>query len=202
MERPLRIFETDEDANPIALAESRLMPNLLPWDYAATRARRTIDLRVARSDDAALWAFAMLSVSELVSKFPLYLVMLVLRTSTCFGASPDPRGWCTWTPRGPTCPRPKPGRVRVRHSDGSRSGRRTRRRGGSSSASARSRETRIFGCASSWGFPPRRRHTIRRRRRRRKKKKTGGRFSLTGESPHPRHRSRLRWLESRRLGRA
>jgi hypothetical protein len=30
MERPLRIFEMHEDADPITLAESRLMPDLLP----------------------------------------------------------------------------------------------------------------------------------------------------------------------------
>jgi hypothetical protein len=69
MERRLRIFEMDEDANPIALAESRLLPDLFPWDYAATRARRAIDLRAGRSDDAALWVFAMLPVGQLVSKF-------------------------------------------------------------------------------------------------------------------------------------
>jgi hypothetical protein len=82
-ERPLRIFEMDEDANPIALAKSRLLPDLFPRDYAATRARRAIDLRAARRDDAALLAFAMLPVGELVSKFLPFLVLLVLRTSTC-----------------------------------------------------------------------------------------------------------------------
>jgi hypothetical protein len=34
MERRLRIFEMDEDANPIALAESRLLPDLFPREYA------------------------------------------------------------------------------------------------------------------------------------------------------------------------
>jgi hypothetical protein len=69
MERRLRIFEMDENANPIALAESRLLPDLFPRDYAATRARRAIDLREGRSDDTALWAFAMLPVGQLVSNF-------------------------------------------------------------------------------------------------------------------------------------
>jgi hypothetical protein len=54
MERPLRIFEMHEDADPVALAQSRLMPDLLPREYAATRARRAIDLRAGRNDDAAL----------------------------------------------------------------------------------------------------------------------------------------------------
>jgi hypothetical protein len=69
MERRLRIFEMDKNADPIALAESRLLPDLFPRDYAATRARRAIDLRAGRSDDAALWAFAMLPVGQSVSKF-------------------------------------------------------------------------------------------------------------------------------------
>jgi hypothetical protein len=68
MERRLRIFEMDESANPIALAESRLLPDLFPREYAATRARRSIDLRAGRSDDTALWAFAMPPVGQLVSK--------------------------------------------------------------------------------------------------------------------------------------
>jgi hypothetical protein len=54
MERPLRIFEMHEDADPVALVQSRLMPDLLPREYAATRARRAIDLRAGRNDDAAL----------------------------------------------------------------------------------------------------------------------------------------------------
>jgi hypothetical protein len=93
MERPLRIFEMDEDANPIALAESRLLQDSFPRDYAATQVRRAIDLRAARSDDEALWAFAMLPVGQLVSKFPPFLALLVLATPACFEASPDPRRW-------------------------------------------------------------------------------------------------------------
>jgi hypothetical protein len=54
MERPLRIFEMHKDANPIALAESRLLPGLFPWEYAATRARRTINLWPGQNDDATL----------------------------------------------------------------------------------------------------------------------------------------------------
>jgi hypothetical protein len=54
MERPLRIFEMHEDADPVALAQSRLLPGLFPREYAATRARRAVDLRPGRNDDAAL----------------------------------------------------------------------------------------------------------------------------------------------------
>jgi hypothetical protein len=99
---------------------------------------------------------------------------------------------------------PVPG-ARARRSDSSGSGQRTRRRGGAGRTSAGSGEMRISGCGSNWGFPPRRRHSSRRRRRRKKKKKKKkdrGRISPTGGSPHPRHRSRLRWRENRRLGRA
>jgi hypothetical protein len=88
MERPLRIFEMHEDADPIALAESRLMSNLLPREYAATRARRAIDFRAARSDDVALWAFTMLSVGPLVSGLPPPLALPVRGILTCFEASP------------------------------------------------------------------------------------------------------------------
>jgi hypothetical protein len=69
MERRLRIFEMDEDADPVALAESRLLRDLFPREYAATRARRAIDLRRGRCDTASLWAFAMLPIGQLVSEF-------------------------------------------------------------------------------------------------------------------------------------
>jgi hypothetical protein len=54
MERRLRIFEMHEEADPVALALSRLLPDLLLHEYAATRARRTINLRAMRVDDTAL----------------------------------------------------------------------------------------------------------------------------------------------------
>jgi hypothetical protein len=69
MERRLRIFEMDEDVDPVALAESRLLRDLFPREYAATRARRAIDLRARRCDNVFLWAFAMLPVGQLVSEF-------------------------------------------------------------------------------------------------------------------------------------
>jgi hypothetical protein len=54
MGRTLRIFEMHEDTDPVVLAQSRLMPDLLPQEYAATRARRAIELRAGRNDGAAL----------------------------------------------------------------------------------------------------------------------------------------------------
>jgi hypothetical protein len=69
MERRLCIFEMDGDADPVALAESRLLRDLFPWEYAATRAQHAIDLRPGRCDNASLWAFAMLPVGQLVSEF-------------------------------------------------------------------------------------------------------------------------------------
>jgi hypothetical protein len=83
MERPLRIFEMHEDADPVALALSRLMSGLLPWEYAATRARRAMDLRAGRNDDAALWAFTMLPVGPLMSGLPPPLVLPVHGMSAC-----------------------------------------------------------------------------------------------------------------------
>jgi hypothetical protein len=69
MERRLRIFEMSEDADPVALAESRLLRDPFPRPYAATRARRAIDLRPGRCDDASLWAFDMLPDGQLVTRF-------------------------------------------------------------------------------------------------------------------------------------
>jgi hypothetical protein len=73
MERQLRVFEMDENADPVALAESRLLRDLFPREYTATRARRAIDLRAGCCDNASLWAFAMLPVGQLVSEFLAFL---------------------------------------------------------------------------------------------------------------------------------
>jgi hypothetical protein len=70
MERRLRIFEMEETADPVALAQSRLLPDLLLQEYAATRARRAVNLRAMRVDDTALWAFTMLPEGQLVSRVP------------------------------------------------------------------------------------------------------------------------------------
>jgi hypothetical protein len=87
MERLLRIFEMHEDADPVALAQSRLLPGFFPWEYAATQARRAIDLRAGRNDDAALWAFTMPPVGPLVSGLPPLLVLLVREASMCLEIS-------------------------------------------------------------------------------------------------------------------
>jgi hypothetical protein len=67
MERPLRIYEMTEIADPIALAKSRLLLGPFPRDYAATRARRAIDPKSGRYDDKALWELEMLPTGQLVS---------------------------------------------------------------------------------------------------------------------------------------
>jgi hypothetical protein len=54
MERLLRIIEMHEEADPVALAQSQLLPDLFSREYEATRARCAIDLRAARNDDEAL----------------------------------------------------------------------------------------------------------------------------------------------------
>jgi hypothetical protein len=70
MERRLRIFEMHEEADPVALAQSRLLHDFLLSEYAATRMRRAVNLRAVRVDDAALWAFTMLPEGSLVSGIP------------------------------------------------------------------------------------------------------------------------------------
>jgi hypothetical protein len=67
MERPLRIFEMTEDADPVALAKSRSLPSPLLWEYVATRARRAIDPKPGRYNDRALWDLEMLPTGPLVS---------------------------------------------------------------------------------------------------------------------------------------
>jgi hypothetical protein len=54
MERRLRIFEMEETADPVALAQSRLLPDLFPREYAATRARCAVNLKAMRTDDTVL----------------------------------------------------------------------------------------------------------------------------------------------------
>jgi hypothetical protein len=67
MERPLRIFEMTETADPVALARSRMLPSPLLREYAATRARSTVDTRLLRSD-RSLWDLEMLPTGQLVSR--------------------------------------------------------------------------------------------------------------------------------------
>jgi hypothetical protein len=69
MQRRLRIFKMSENADPVALVELRLLWDPFPRSYAATRARRAIDLRPGHCHDASLWALEMLPVGQLVSGF-------------------------------------------------------------------------------------------------------------------------------------
>jgi hypothetical protein len=67
MERPLRIFEMTETANPVTLARSRMLPSPLLREYAATRVRSAVDTRLLRSD-RSLWDLEMLPTGPLVSR--------------------------------------------------------------------------------------------------------------------------------------
>jgi hypothetical protein len=95
MERPLRIFEMTEIADPVTLARSRLLPDAFPRAFAATRARRAIDPKSGRYDDMALWALEMLPTGPLVSGVLSFISNLAgfFKLSTHFEASPDPCRW-------------------------------------------------------------------------------------------------------------
>jgi hypothetical protein len=68
MERPLRIYEMTEIADPVVLAKSRLLPGPFPREYAATQARHAIDPKSGRYNDKALWDLEMLPTGQLVSE--------------------------------------------------------------------------------------------------------------------------------------
>jgi hypothetical protein len=51
MERRLRIYEMTEEADPTALARSRLLRKRFPREYAATRARHAVNLRTKPTDN-------------------------------------------------------------------------------------------------------------------------------------------------------
>jgi hypothetical protein len=77
MERELRIFEMEETANPMALARSRLLHDRFPPEYAATRARRAVNLKAVKNSNDDLWSFVMLPDGPLVSgllPFPLFFL--------------------------------------------------------------------------------------------------------------------------------
>jgi hypothetical protein len=95
MERPLRIFEMTEIADPVALARSRLLPYPFPRTFAATRERRAIDPKSGRCDDMAPWALEMLPTGPLVSGVLSFISNLAgfFKLSTHFKASPDPCRW-------------------------------------------------------------------------------------------------------------
>jgi hypothetical protein len=92
MERPLRIFEMTETADPIALARSRMLQAPLLREYAATRARSAVDTRSVRND-RSLWDLEMLPTGQLVSgvlDFALILpIPRVVDALRCFA-----RSWC------------------------------------------------------------------------------------------------------------
>jgi hypothetical protein len=67
MERPLRIFEMTETADPVTMARSRMLLDPLLREYAATRARSAVDTRLLRSD-RSLWDLEMLPTGQLVSR--------------------------------------------------------------------------------------------------------------------------------------
>jgi hypothetical protein len=66
MERSLCIFEMTEEADPVALARSRMLPTPLGRPYALTRARNAVDTRMLRQDRSP-WDPEMLPTGPLVS---------------------------------------------------------------------------------------------------------------------------------------
>jgi hypothetical protein len=85
MERPLRIFEMTEEADPVVLVRSRTLLGPLLRDYAATRARRAIDPNSGRYNENALWDLEMLPTGPLVSGvLGFVLILLVLRVVDAF----------------------------------------------------------------------------------------------------------------------
>jgi hypothetical protein len=67
MERPLCIYEMTEEADPVALARSRMLPNPLERGYALTRARNAVDTRMLLRQDRSPWDLEMLPTGPLVS---------------------------------------------------------------------------------------------------------------------------------------
>jgi hypothetical protein len=81
MERELRIFKMSDTANPTSLARSRLLQERFPKEYATTRARHVINLKVVLHSDDNLWSFVMLLDAQSVSTVFLPLCVLVSRSS-------------------------------------------------------------------------------------------------------------------------
>jgi hypothetical protein len=67
MERSLCIFEMTEEADPVALARSQMLPTPLERGYALTRARSAVDNRMLHQDRSP-WDFEMLPTGPLVSR--------------------------------------------------------------------------------------------------------------------------------------
>jgi hypothetical protein len=81
MERELRIFEMSDAANPTSLAHSRLLQDRLLPEYAATRVRRVISLKLVPQSNDDLWSFVMLHDTPSVSA--LLLPFQVLASCRC-----------------------------------------------------------------------------------------------------------------------
>jgi hypothetical protein len=166
MEKRLRVFEMEETADPVALAQSRLLPDLLPQEYAATRARRAVNLMVIRNDDAALWSFAMLPEGPLVSRVSAPLRSIDSWSVVVIWSFTRPLQVMAVNIARSDPPTPRALSACTRRSGGSKSGRRARRRRGSGDGN---RGVRSSGCASSWDSPPWRLRSARRRTRRRRR---------------------------------
>jgi hypothetical protein len=67
MERPLCIYKMTEEADPIALARSRMLPTPLGRPYTLTRARNAVDSRMLAHPDLTPWDLEMLPTGPLVS---------------------------------------------------------------------------------------------------------------------------------------
>jgi hypothetical protein len=77
MERELRIYEMSDVANPTLLAHSRLLQEHLLKGYAATQARRAVNLKVVPHSDDDLWSFVMLPDAGPVSTVILPFLVIV-----------------------------------------------------------------------------------------------------------------------------
>jgi hypothetical protein len=67
-----------KEADPTALARSRLLRERFPREYASTRARRVVNLRTMLTDNDDLWSFIMLPDTPPVSRLPLSFWFLVM----------------------------------------------------------------------------------------------------------------------------
>jgi hypothetical protein len=66
-ERPLCIYEMTEEADPVALARSRMLPTPLGRPYALTRERNAVNTRMLAHPDRTPWDLEMLPTGPLVS---------------------------------------------------------------------------------------------------------------------------------------
>jgi hypothetical protein len=76
MERLLCIFQMTEEADPVALARSRMLPTPLGRPYALTRARNTVDTRMPMHPDRTPWDLEMLPTGPLVSVILDFVLVL------------------------------------------------------------------------------------------------------------------------------